>query len=218
MDDEPSRSLGPSRARVLELLEDAGEALGAQEVGDRLGMHANSVRFHLDALTDAGLVARGLETRSTRGRPRVTYAPTAAAPRVTRRRYHLLATVLARSLAERLPDPSVEAEQMGREWSRSLPIPPRRRGRDAERDALDVVVASLDDVGFESRAVQAGEAFRVEISHCPFLEVAAEHENVVCALHLGLMRGVLEQRQAPLEVRDLEPLVEPGLCLAHLVR
>jgi predicted ArsR family transcriptional regulator len=56
------------------------------------------------------------------------------------------------------------------------------------------------------------------VSHCPFLEVAEEHEDVVCAMHLGLMRGVLERREAPLGVRDLEPLVAPGLCLAHLSR
>jgi hypothetical protein len=30
------------------------------------------------------------------------------------------------------------------------------------------------------------------------------------------MRGVLEQRESSLEVQDLEPLVEPSLCLAHL--
>lgn len=218
MDDQPNHRMGPSRARVLALLEDASRPLGADEVGGRLGMHPNSVRFHLDALAGAGFVARARETRTTRGRPRVTYAATSTAPRVTRRRYQLLAGLLATFLAEKVPDAAVEAEQTGREWSRTLPLPTRHPGRDDETDALDVLVGSLDDVGFESRAVETGGSLRIEVTHCPFLEVAAEHEDVVCALHLGLMRGVLEQRQAPLRVEGLEPLVEPSLCLAHLVR
>ncbi|HEX2892500.1 MAG TPA: helix-turn-helix domain-containing protein [Marmoricola sp.] len=218
MADEQTQRLGPSRARVLALLQDAGEPMSADQVGDRLGMHANSVRFHLDALASDGLVVRGLEARTTRGRPRVTYAASASAPRVTRRRYQLLAGMLAGFLAEQVPEPAAVAERTGRDWSRSLPMPERRRGEDAEQDALDVLVGSLDEVGFESRAVEDAGELRIEVSHCPFLEVAEEHEDVVCALHLGLMRGVLERRDAPLGVRDLAPLVEPGLCLAHLSR
>lgn len=218
MDEDETERMGPSRARVLALLQDAGEPMAAHDVGDRLGMHVNSVRFHLDALTARGLAVRGLETRDTPGRPKVTYAATAASPRVTRRRYQLLADVLATFLTEHVPDPAAAAEQTGRAWSRALEVPARRRGRSTEEDALDVLVGTLDDVGFESRAVEDAGALRIEVSHCPFLEVAEEHEDVVCAMHLGLMRGVLERRGAPLGVRDLEPLVEPGLCLAHLTR
>jgi predicted ArsR family transcriptional regulator len=218
MEDEQTPRLGPSRARVLALLQDAGQPLAAHEVGDRLGTHPNSVRFHLDALADAGLVVRGLEARATPGRPRVTYAVADTAPRVTRRRYRLLAGMLANVLADQVPHPAAVAERSGREWSRSLDLPERHPGQDAVQDALDVLVGSLDDVGFESRAVEDADALRIEVSHCPFLEVAEEHDDVVCAMHLGLMRGVLERREAPLGVRDLEPLVRPGLCLAHLTR
>lgn len=218
MEDEQAPRLGPSRARVLALLQDAGQPLSAHEVGDRLGTHPNSVRFHLDALVEAGLVVRGHEARATPGRPKVTYAAADTAPRVTGRRYRLLAGLLAGVLAEQVPDPAAVAERTGREWSRSLSLPERDSRRDAETDALEVLVGTLDDVGFESRAVDDAGTLRIEVSHCPFLEVAAEHDDVVCALHLGLMRGVLERRDAPLGVLDLEPLVEPALCLAHLTR
>jgi predicted ArsR family transcriptional regulator len=46
--------------------------------------------------------------------------------------------------------------------------------------------------------------------------VAAQHQDVVCSLHLGLMRGVLAEVRAPLKTDRLEPFVEPSLCLAHL--
>lgn len=218
-DDEQGDDLGPTRRRVLGLLQDAARPLTAIEVGDRLGLHPNSVRFHLDALAADGLVLRDREARSAPGRPSVTYAASPAAPEVARRRYPLLARVLAGFLDDQLADPATTSEQAGRAWSRSLPLRvPSTTGGTAEAEALEVLTASLGDVGFESAAVEDDAGLRVEVSHCPFLEVAADHEDVVCALHLGLMRGVLEQVRAPLRVLDLEPLVEPGLCLAHLSR
>jgi predicted ArsR family transcriptional regulator len=207
--------LGPTRARVLALLQDAGQPLGAREIGERLGMHPNSVRFHLDALTARGLALRDSEPRTTPGRPKVTYAATATSPDVTSRRYRLLATVLAEFVQDQLREPAAAAEQTGRAWSRSMALP-ERSGPASEREAMDTLVSTLGDVGFDCRAVADPELPRVEISQCPFLEVAADHQEVVCSIHLGLMRGVLEQVRAPIAVRELEPLVEPSLCVAHL--
>jgi predicted ArsR family transcriptional regulator len=207
--------LGPTRARVLALLQDAGAAMDAPEIGRRLGMHPNSVRFHLDALTESGLVARDREPRSAPGRPKVTYASTAAAPDMTRRRYRMLAEMLSKVLQDNVPAASAVAERAGRSWSASL-ADSRSQGEPSPQGDPGVLVDMLDELGFASRVVDDGESLRVEVDHCPFLEVAAEHQDVVCALHLGLMRGVLQRMRSPIRVRDLEPLVAPSLCVAHL--
>lgn len=217
-DDEDRPGLGPSRARVLALLRDAARPLTAQEVGDRLGMHPNSVRFHLDALAASGPVVRDRQPRSTPGRPSVTYAATSEASRGQRRRFPLLARLLADSLHEELADPEAASERAGRRWARDLPLPGPSDRALTEAETLEVLTASLDEVGFESRAVDDDAGLRIEVTHCPFLEVAADHEPVVCGLHLGLMRGVLEQVDASIEVQALEPLVRPDLCLARLSR
>lgn len=52
--------------------------------------------------------------------------------------------------------------------------------------------------------------------HCPFLEAAEPHQDVICSIHLGLMRGMLAEADAPLVAKRLDPLVEPSLCVAHL--
>jgi predicted ArsR family transcriptional regulator len=213
---DAAHGLGPTRARVLALLQDAGEPMAADLVGDRLGMHVNSVRFHLDALAEAGLAARSRETRTGPGRPRVTYAATSVSPRTSPRRYDALAGLLAALVHDRVPSAPAAAEEAGRRWSRSMEAVAGLRAS-TEQEALDALVEVLDGVGFDSRAVDTDDALRVEVSHCPFLEVAADHEDVVCNVHLGLMRGVLE-RTGALEVVDLEPLVRPSLCLAHLAR
>lgn len=209
--------LGPTRARVLELLQDTGTALNADEVGSRLGIHPNTARFHLDALSVSGLAVRAREDRSFPGRPRVVYSATADSPQVARRRYQLLSEMLTAFIEGQVSNVAVAAERAGRAWSHHRRADPDRQAA-TEREALEAVVDGLDELGFESRVAEDPESLRVEVTHCPFLEVAETHDDIVCGLHLGLMRGVLERIEAPLGVRSLEPLVQPGLCLAHLSR
>jgi hypothetical protein len=38
----------------------------------------------------------------------------------------------------------------------------------------------------------------------------------VCALHLGLIQGVLAQLRAPVTADQIKPFAEPGVCVADL--
>lgn len=216
--DDPAHGLGPTRARVLALLQDAGQTMTAAAAGARLGLHVNSARFHLDGLTEDGLVERRREERSAPGRPRVLYAAITAVPGVAQRSYRLLAEILASLLSDKLPDPRTSAEAAGRAWGRNLSPPPEPLDRPHGPEALNVLVHALDTMGFDSHLVDEPDSLRLEISHCPFLEVVDGHIDVVCSIHLGLIRGVLEQTQAPVSADTLEPLVEPSRCVAHLTR
>jgi predicted ArsR family transcriptional regulator len=216
--DDARHGLGPTRARVLALLEDAGEPLTASDIAERMRVHANTVRFHLDALEAAQLVVRAAEERTAPGRPRVLYTAATGAPDVSARSYRLLSEILTSMLADRLPDPAASATEAGQAWGRYLTEPPAPFTRVAEREALATLVDELDRIGFESHPVSDEDGLRVEISHCPFLEVAEDHREVVCSVHLGLVRGILEQAGGPVRAGSLEPLVRPSLCIAHLER
>ena len=68
------RLLGdPSRALILQLLQDRARPLSASEAANEVGLHPTTARFHLELLTDAGLVERTTEVRASRGRPRTLY-------------------------------------------------------------------------------------------------------------------------------------------------
>jgi predicted ArsR family transcriptional regulator len=227
-----THGLGPMRARVLALLQDVAGPLTALEIAERLGIHANSARFHLGALEAGGLVERRSPAHRGRGRPTVLYAARPAAPDVTDRRYRLLAEMLGDVVAAKTASSAEAGEEVGRRWAAELPLRagggapgerPDEGGQDSrhavsEPDGLTTLVSTLGSVGFDSHVVEDDDGLRIEISHCPFLEVAEKHREVVCSLHLGLMRGVLERADAPVGVRALHPLVEPSLCLAPLTR
>lgn len=208
--------LGPSRARVLDLLRAAGSPLGVKEVADRAGLHANTARFHLDALVEAGLAARAPLVRSTPGRPSMAYQAIEGGGAAGRRRYRLLAEMLTTMIAGVMPKPDKAATEAGREWGRYLTEQPPPYQRLEADEAIERLTASLEEIGFAPEAVAEGTRYQLRLRQCPFREVAENHQEVVCSLHFGLMQGALAQMRAPVTADRLQPFAEPALCIAYL--
>ncbi|HZY75800.1 MAG TPA: helix-turn-helix domain-containing protein [Jatrophihabitantaceae bacterium] len=215
-DPQPEAALGDSRARVLGVLQDAGTPLGVADVSEAVGLHPNTTRFHLDGLVDAGLVQRATEERETPGRPRTLYSARPEAGRAGPRSYRLLAEILTSYLASQSRQPVTAALAAGTEWGRYLARRPAPFRRVTAEQATADLVRVLDEIGFAPEAVTVGRKRRVLLHHCPFREAAEQHREVVCSVHLGLMRGLLEESGAPLQAERLDPFVEPSLCVTHL--
>lgn len=209
--------LGPTRAKVLGTLQELGAPSTAADVAGRLDIHANTARFHLDALVAAGLVERAREERRRPGRPQVHYSPTTSAPATAHRSFRMLAEILARHMAEKYDDPHREGLEAGRSYGRLIAPGGDADGPDREgRDAVAEVFQQLDEMGFESEWEARAGTDPLEVTNCPFLEVAEGHLDVVCAVHQGLMDGMLAEVGSPLRVERLDPLVGPSRCVAHL--
>lgn len=208
--------LGESRARVLDLLRFAGRPLGVREVGEQTGLHPNTARFHLDALVDAGLATRKAQPRPSPGRRSLAYQATDGDGPAGRRRYRLLAEMLTSMIAGVMPQPGAAAAEAGREWGRYLTEQPPPFQRLDAAQAIGKLTAALQEIGFAPEAVTEGSGYQIRLHQCPFREVAERHQDVVCALHLGLMQGALAQMRAPVTTDRLQPFAEPSVCIAEL--
>ena len=208
--------LGQSRAHVLDLLRAAGSPAGVRDIADQAGLHPNTARFHLDALVDAGLAARAPKERTTPGRPSMAYRAVAGGETMGRRRYRLLAEMLTSLIAGMLPKPGEAAGEAGREWGRYLTEPPPPYQRLDAGKAVGRLTATMAEIGFAPEAVTDGTQYQLRLRQCPFREVAENHQDVVCQLHLGLMQGALAQMRAPVTADRLQPFAEPSLCIAYL--
>lgn len=215
-DPETRPVLGESRARVLEVLRAAGEPVGVQDIAEQVGLHPNTARFHLDGLVDAGLAERQTEERSQPGRPRMVYIATTTDVPAGQRSYRLLAEMLTSLVADTLPEPGKAAETAGEAWGRYLAERPAPSQKVDAAEGVRRLSTVLADAGFAPDRVEDVDRPVIPLRHCPFREVAEQHRDVVCSLHLGLMRGVLDEVRAPLKADRLESFVEPSLCLAHL--
>src|SRR6478735_8444794 len=89
----------------------------AHELADSLGLHANTVRLHLDRLREAGLVEVEPVHRGTVGRPTHVYSLAPGAPGLgfDPPSYTLLAGLLA-TMAEHLGAEAIDAQAAGRAW------------------------------------------------------------------------------------------------------
>lgn len=214
---EDASALGRSRADVLDMLRAADTPLGVREVAQQTGLHPNTARFHLEALVEAGLAVRETEERETPGRPRIGYRAAAGGP-AGRRRYRLLAEMLTSLIAGTMPEPGPAAEAAGREWGAYLTDQPPPYQKLSAEQAIGKLTAIMEELGFSPQPEDGGGdgQYRLRLLQCPFREVAQHHQDVICALHLGLMRGALARMRAPLTADRLDPFVEPSLCVASL--
>lgn len=207
----------PSRARILAELVDAGP-FDARELARRVDLHVNTVRVHLSALADAGLVSSETLPPSGRGRPRVAFRATAAAGDEGGRRYRLLAEILTVLAARFGPEASEQLEEIGEAWGHFLVESPAPFAQLSDEQAVGRLVGFLAEVGFQPELEQQPRGRRILMRPCPFLELARSHPEVICPIHLGLMRGALAELGARTRATKLEPFVQPDLCVARLAR
>lgn len=205
----------PSRARILAGLTDHGP-LDAREVAHRVGLHVNTVRVHLNALAEAGLVTSETQPPQGRGRPRVAYRATAAAGEEGGRRYRLLAEILTALVARFVPEAGGQLEEIGEAWGHYLVDSPTPFASLSDEEAITRLVGFLDEIGFQPRLDQTARGRRILMRPCPFLELARAHQEVICPIHLGLIRGALAELGARTRATKLEPFVRPDLCVARL--
>ncbi|WP_344347126.1 helix-turn-helix transcriptional regulator [Catellatospora coxensis] len=205
-----------SRRRVLEVLREAGTPQDATALAQATGLHPNTVRFHLKVLIDAGYVAQTSAHRSGRGRPQAVY--TSVTPATGEGGYALLAEMLAGQLDE--ADGAALAQRAGRRWLRhaapTAPAGPVAQAGVTLDDAAACAVALITELGFDPVRTPHDGAARIELHACPFLDVARRHPDVVCGVHLGLLRGTVDGLSPQAFDAELHPFVRPGVCAAEI--
>jgi predicted ArsR family transcriptional regulator len=216
---ERTTPVSPGRRQdVLRLLKAANTPLSIAAIAGQLGVHPNTVRFHLDVLVASGQAELVAPAHDRPGRPAQLFRSVQGMDPAGPRRYQLLAEILVQSIAAE-PEPGVRAADAGRAWGQRLADPAGTGEHAASARSGEPVarlVALLGELGFDPDLRVSGDRQQVGLRHCPFLELAQTRAQVVCPIHLGLMQGALAAWDAPVTVNGLEPFAEPDLCVAHL--
>lgn len=180
------------------------------------GLHENTVREHLAALIDRRLVRRHRADPSGRGRPAWLYELTTNDPAEALRggEYAGLASALAATIIRTSTDPAHVATIAGEEWGHEL-ADARGAVPLGAAAAQDQVLALLDALGFAPESVTA-PADAIRLTKCSLLQAAHRHPEVVCAVHLGIVRGALQEYGSDPTGSELLPFAEPGACLLVL--
>jgi predicted ArsR family transcriptional regulator len=79
-----------------------------------------------------------------------------------------------------------EADAIGHSWG----VEAGRRTR--TRSCVKALGDELQRLGFDPAAEQDGDDVTFSFLHCPFRELAEAYPELVCNLHRGICRGVVE--------------------------
>ncbi|WP_243229625.1 metalloregulator ArsR/SmtB family transcription factor [Microbacterium sp. CIAB417] len=186
-----------SRVQILHLVQSRAER-SIQELHEATGLHANTIREHLQRLIEGGYVIATTEHRTTRGRPRTLYSAATGDPDAS--------SPVAREKVS-------AAARRGDMLRRLLPTAASDLGQDATYQ-LDALVEHLEESGFEPVVDDA--ALTVDLTPCPHAAGRPEHRPVLCAVHLGLMQGVLTEAGGPLAADCVLAAERPEACTVRL--
>jgi len=208
----------PTRRRIYAYVGAQDAPVSRDDVAVALDVPRRTAAFHLDRLSELGLLAVSFARRTGRngpgaGRPAKLYQRSTrdVAVSLPPRDYDLAGRLLAGAM--------VQAQQTGERPREVLDRQARALGRamgrkrsvgSAGQGAIVVLTSLLEDHGFEPRSV-AGD---IVLQNCPFHALAQEQAELVCGMNLHLLVGVLEG----LGTTGLQARLDPGLsrCCVRL--
>jgi predicted ArsR family transcriptional regulator len=203
----------PTRRRLYEYVVGRPEPVSRDDAASALGIPRTTAAFHLDRLTEEGLLDTCYERRTGRtgpgaGRPAKLYHRSDREIEITlpERQYAVAGHLLAAAIQDAESTGITPGEAVNRrahEYGETLGCTARDRGEPLER--------VLEVCGFEPRA----EADGIALGNCPFRRLAKEHPQLVCGMNLHLVAGLVSSLDADLRA-ELAPT--PGHCCVRLVK
>jgi len=211
----------PARRRIYRYVATQGSAVSRDGVAEALGLPRSVAVFHLEKLTDLGLLEFEYRrpigrTGPGAGRPAKLYRRAAGeiALSVPERHYELAAQLLARAV-ERAADGSVPVSDtlrsVARQHGRSVGYRLRPSKGRSQRQLIEQLAELLSEQGYEPQV----EGTAITLRNCPFHTLTEEHRELVCGMNLELIKGVVETAGLPASAARLDPA--PGRCCVSLL-
>ena len=195
-----------SRTRIQLVIETSAEPMTVQMIVEATGLHANTVRGHLDVLLAGDLVSREPAESPGRGRPKWLYR--AVTPKASP--FQFLAQALTVQLAR--ADSAEFADEAAERWSHALPDLPVAHSPD---EAVSETTDALNRLGFNATASPVGDA--ISVTQCPYAALVDDNP-VICDIHTALVVRLLDQTGQPVTLDSMDIWARRGMCVARLNR
>ena len=186
----------PSRYAIYQEVARAEDPLSTTEIAERLDLHPNTVRLHLEKMREAGLLAVSTDRHGSVGRPQHRWAAVPQAPvaRAWSRPASACSPISWPSWPPREPLDAATVAAVGRGAGAGASRPAgclagAAPGRRACRRSW---TSSPTWASTRASSPADGETqATISFTHCPFRELAALYPDVVCQLHRGITEGIL---------------------------
>ncbi|MGO4595868.1 helix-turn-helix transcriptional regulator [Leifsonia sp. 2TAF2] len=200
----------PARRRLYDYVTSRTAPVGREEAATATGMSRTLAAYHLDRLTEAGLLDAGYSREAGRGGP----GAGRPAKRYIRSSRELTASVPPRDyrlLAELMTD-AVAADDSGRLREALLVAAEAEGRRSASPDRS--LEEDLAERGYEPASEAGSEGSETTLRNCPFHRLAQRHTDLVCGVNHALLRGLLAGHEDDPDRAHLSP--QAGRCCVVL--
>lgn len=211
------------RRRIFLFVRRQDHSVSREEVAGELGISRKLAAFHLDKLSDNGLLDHHFARPKGRsgpgaGRPAKRYRPSGRVIEISvpQRRYELASRLLLQGIQAQTQDDSARDEA-----HRAAMLEGRRLGAQARRDkglrppgaerTLSIAEEVLGECGFEPLRTSPNE---LVLRNCPFQALARLDPDVICNMNLQLIMGLLEGLRSTSVQACLQQ--DPGHCCVRL--
>ena len=209
----------PVRRRLYLYVVGRGGDVSRDEAARATQVSRALAAFHLEKLVDADLLQATFRRLSGRkgpgaGRPSKLYrrAPTQFDVSVPPRRYELAAHLLAKALAKTEPEATLEALRDAA-FERGRRLAGESAAGTGRGGPLSRATRALRACGFEPHGTTGGDG-EIMLRNCPFDSLRAESRDIICAMNLALIEGLI----AGLGVAGVRARLCPreGMCCVAL--
>lgn len=196
----------PVRLNICRLLSERGTAT-LEQLTEAVGAHPNTIRTHVKALEDAGLLFRvERDVHEGPGRPQQAWrlregwsVPTGD--------FRKLAEILAGFILKTQASPR-ELQGFGASWGRYL------AGRPGPKDVRQELLSVLEQLGCSARL----DGSQVILSSCPCPLIAPENPPLICHLITAVAKGFLDASGSELRFKDADHDPSRRVCTLTLKR
>lgn len=173
-----------SRDRILELLLKSEEPQSVQVLSAALGISRNAAHQQVVALEREGLIERASSIR-TKGRPSQGFRLSAAGKATFPRQYALLSKQLLAELSKLLGPDQLSAAMTRIGETLAIGLSPRID----PAEPIPSIAALMRQLGYESKAIGAGDGQEIEAHNCVFHDLAMA-DPTICEVDLALLRSL----------------------------
>ncbi|WP_156907801.1 helix-turn-helix transcriptional regulator [Corynebacterium freiburgense] len=198
---------------VLETIRGFEHGAKASDIAAKLGMHINTVRGHLDELSDLQAIVTEREKTHGRGRPSVIFHARIPSGSEVLSEHAALVHALVDHLGDP-HDPKVQetATDIGREWARKI----ERSGKtwSTPEEAAKALTRALRQLGFDpGTRFTRNECTVIDVHACPFITSDHRPPNpLICAIHEGFLHEALGPYGQGIAHIQLLPMAKPNCC------
>jgi predicted ArsR family transcriptional regulator len=210
----------PQRQRLYRHVAEQEAPVSRDAAAAALGIPRSVAAFHLEKLTELGLLDVEYRRPPGRtgpgaGRPAKLYrrADTEIALSIPARHYDIAALLLAEGV-DAAANGSVSVTDAvraaARRYGRTIGAALQSAKRLSRRKRVEQLSGILAEHGYEPQPLGG----TITLKNCPFHALAEEHRSLICGMNLELLRGVVESVGLAEDVAQQTPA--PGRCCVSL--